>query len=129
MKASEVSEELSSVETSISHYLFYFIHCVSEELSSVETWRKVEIKSPPRARFQKNLVVWKLIFKVSLSLFRKSFQKNLVVWKLQTGVIKPPYIFSVSEELSSVETVGTIPLSMSTSMVSEELSSVETRLG
>ena len=58
------------------------------------------------SEFQKNLVVWKLIFKIPLPLFRKSvseelssvetvrtdsnfpntfkeFQKNLVVWKLE----------------------------------------------
>ena len=54
---------------------------VSEELSSVETAKLYSEAATHFAKFQKNLVVWKLPFHILDNSPYHPFQKNLVVWK------------------------------------------------
>ena len=101
-----VSEELSSVETRLYEKEISKTIFVSEELSSVETISPIK-HFIMITMFQKNLVVWKLPHRYSnimIIIFTK-FQKNLVVWKLNPTSPNPPHLHTVSEELSSVETV------------------------
>ena len=72
--------------------------------------------------FQKNLVVWKHPkFKCS-RIRRTKFQKNLVVWKLHYIPPLSLKLSSVSEELSSVETINAERVKELLEGVSEELS-------
>ena len=57
-----VSEELSSVETVSFSQSYSLVASVSEELSSVETTPWVSRQRSSSRRFQKNLVVWKLCY-------------------------------------------------------------------
>ena len=82
--------------------------------------------STSRYGFQKNLVVWKLEEGTIKFPSGLEFQKNLVVWKLYTNFYVFFMWYSVSEELSSVETVWRKFYRNALSSVSEELSSVET---
>ena len=61
-----------------------------------------------RGKFQKNLVVWKLICMFSNEDVSMEFQKNLVVWKRRKIGLSTPFCSYVSEELSSVETQSII---------------------
>ena len=57
-----VSEELSSVETSVTSYMTYRNRYVSEGLNSVETSYRIGQYHRVFNGFQKDLIVWKLIW-------------------------------------------------------------------
>ena len=85
-----VSEELNSVETSFLTSYILETSIVSEELNSVETcWYRMVFK--PFVRFQKNLIVWKLICTSSIVSEFGMFQKNLIVWK---HIVHSPVAYS-----------------------------------
>ena len=72
--------------------------------------------------------MWKLYPLTELTNRIEKFQKNLVVWKLLSNMFFFSPFYSVSEELSSVETVLSYHNTHDSYYVSEELSSVETRI-
>ena len=105
IKNPAVSEELSSVETSCTIFPYLTLVPVSEELSSVETRKYIRLIEQGRCHgFQKNLVVWKHIYDTKYEDEEHRFQKNLVVWKHSARNTEILGIYTVSEELSSVET-------------------------
>ena len=124
---SQVSEELSSVETTLQFYHYSISHYRFQK--NLVVWKRdeksgaiQEIKYSFRRtqqcgnssesafdishehRFQKNLVVWKRVGNVCNWCMEARFQKNLVVWKQISNPDISSSQFRVSEELSSVET-------------------------
>ena len=71
----------------------------------METYHNTHIGNIEVTKFQKNLVVWKHESDKPPAPAVPGFQKNLVVWKLFPIGTFEGYWCTVSEELSSVETI------------------------